>query len=74
MKLILIEWQSDFGISSVALKIENIVHDSPQADSRQTPDKMSGPVVDMSGMDSGQSKQLQIGPKKIAVNAREYYE
>ena len=36
MLVIMIEWQSDFELSSVALEIENIVHDSPQTEGRQT--------------------------------------
>ena len=32
----MVEWQSDFRISSVALELENIVYDSSKAEGRQT--------------------------------------
>ena len=41
----MIEWQNVFGISSVALEIENTVYDRRKTD---LPDRMSGPIVDMS--------------------------
>ena len=43
----MIEWQSDFGISSVALEIENIVHISTLREG-WPPDRMSGPIEDIS--------------------------